>query len=41
MSELLCLEPVGGIAGDMFLALCLDLGMPREELEAQLALLPL
>ncbi len=41
MSELLCIEPVGGIAGDMFLALCFDLGMPRAELEAQLALLPL
>ncbi|MFN7134290.1 MAG: nickel pincer cofactor biosynthesis protein LarC [Myxococcales bacterium] len=41
MSGVLCLEPVGGIAGDMFLALCLDLGVPQGALEAQLALLPL
>jgi hypothetical protein len=41
MGELLCLEPVGGIAGDMFLALALDLGVPREALERGLAALPL
>ena len=36
MAELLCLEPVGGIAGDMFLALALDLGVPLPELTAAL-----
>lgn len=37
MSErVLWLEPVGGIAGDMFLAAALDLGISRAELEAQL-----
>jgi uncharacterized protein (TIGR00299 family) protein len=30
------LEPVGGIAGDMFLAAALDLGVSQSELEAQL-----
>jgi uncharacterized protein (TIGR00299 family) protein len=39
MADVLCLEPVGGIAGDMFLALALDLGVPREELEKGLAAL--
>ena len=32
MSRLLYLEPIGGIAGDMFLAAALDLGVQREEL---------
>lgn len=37
MSErLLYLEPVGGIAGDMFLAAALELGVPRDELERAL-----
>jgi uncharacterized protein (TIGR00299 family) protein len=36
MSRILYLEPVGGIAGDMFLAACLDLGMPLKDLEAPL-----
>lgn len=37
MSErVLWLEPVGGIAGDMFLAAALDLGVSQGELEAQL-----
>jgi pyridinium-3,5-bisthiocarboxylic acid mononucleotide nickel chelatase len=39
--ELLFLEPVGGVAGDMFLAAALDLGLPRAELEAALATLGL
>ena len=29
----LCLEPIGGIAGDMFLALAVDLGVPLQALE--------
>lgn len=33
---LLLLEPTGGIAGDMFLAAALDLGVPRDELVRQL-----
>lgn len=37
MSTLLYLEPVGGIAGDMFLAAALDLGVPQAELERALA----
>ncbi|HEX7489307.1 MAG TPA: nickel insertion protein, partial [Anaeromyxobacteraceae bacterium] len=41
MPELLFLEPVGGVAGDMFLAAALDLGVPRAELEAALATLGL
>ena len=39
MPELLFLEPVGGVAGDMFLAAALDLGLPQAELEAGLATL--
>lgn len=34
--RILWLEPVGGIAGDMFLAAALDLGVPQKELEAAL-----
>lgn len=34
--KVLYLEPVGGIAGDMFLAAALDLGVSREELEETL-----
>lgn len=34
--RVLWLEPVGGIAGDMFLAAALDLGVSQRELEAQL-----
>jgi len=41
MASLLVLEPIGGIAGDMFLAAALDLGVPRGELERLLATLPL
>lgn len=37
----LYLEPIGGIAGDMFLAACLDLGVNQDELERQLASLKL
>src|SRR4051812_6426187 len=36
MSRVLYLEPIGGIAGDMFLAACLDLGVPLSDLEAPL-----
>ena len=36
MSSLLLLEPIGGIAGDMFLAAALDLGVDRGALEAAL-----
>jgi len=36
MGALLVLEPVGGIAGDMFLAAALDLGVERARLEAAL-----
>jgi uncharacterized protein (TIGR00299 family) protein len=38
---LLLLEPIGGVAGDMFLAAALDLGVDRGELGAQLATLGL
>jgi pyridinium-3,5-bisthiocarboxylic acid mononucleotide nickel chelatase len=41
MSALLVLEPVGGIAGDMFLAAALDLGVDRAALEGALATLGL
>ena len=37
MPQLLLVEPVGGAAGDMFLAAALDLGVPRADLEAALA----
>jgi uncharacterized protein (TIGR00299 family) protein len=40
MNEVLLLEPVGGIAGDMFLAAALDLGVDRAALEAALLTLP-
>ena len=36
MSDVLYLEPVGGIAGDMFLAAMLDLGVDRDALESGL-----
>src|SRR5512142_3167113 len=36
MASLLVLEPVGGIAGDMFLAAALDVGVDRAALEAAL-----
>lgn len=39
MAQLLYVEPVGGAAGDMFLAAALDLGVPRGALEAALATL--
>jgi pyridinium-3,5-bisthiocarboxylic acid mononucleotide nickel chelatase len=38
-SPLLILEPIGGLAGDMFLAAALDLGVDRAALEAALATL--
>jgi uncharacterized protein (TIGR00299 family) protein len=41
MADLLLLEPIGGLAGDMFLAAALDLGVDRDELTAQLATLKL
>ncbi len=41
MAKVLLLEPIGGIAGDMFLAAALDLGVPRAELERLLGTLPL
>ena len=37
MGQLLVLEPVGGIAGDMFLAAALDLGLPLDALERALS----
>ncbi|MDP2269764.1 MAG: nickel pincer cofactor biosynthesis protein LarC [Archangium sp.] len=37
--RVLWLEPVGGIAGDMFLAAALDAGVSQSELEAQLSTL--
>ncbi len=36
MAKLLLLEPIGGIAGDMFLAAALDLGVPLADLEKAL-----
>ena len=38
---ILLLEPTGGVAGDMFLAAALDLGVPRDELLRHLATLKL
>ncbi len=40
MADLLWVEPVGGIAGDMFLAAALDAGVPLDELRRALATLP-
>jgi uncharacterized protein (TIGR00299 family) protein len=40
-TPLLLLEPIGGIAGDMFLAAALDAGVDRSALEARLATLGL
>jgi len=40
-ADLLLLEPIGGLAGDMFLAAALDLGVDRAALEEQLASLGL
>lgn len=37
MKKVLFLEPVGGIAGDMFLAACLDLGVKADDLAALLS----
>ncbi|MBS1110992.1 MAG: hypothetical protein H6Q88_2984, partial [Anaeromyxobacteraceae bacterium] len=37
MAKILLLEPVGGIAGDMFVAAALDLGVPRVAVDAALA----
>lgn len=39
--RVLYLEPLGGIAGDMFLAAAIDLGVSPEELQRALASLPL
>ncbi|HET9593988.1 MAG TPA: nickel pincer cofactor biosynthesis protein LarC [Anaeromyxobacteraceae bacterium] len=39
MAEVLWLEGVGGVAGDMFLAAALDLGLPRRALEDALGTL--
>ncbi|MBI5068849.1 MAG: nickel pincer cofactor biosynthesis protein LarC [Deltaproteobacteria bacterium] len=39
MADLLWLEPVGGAAGDMFLAAALHLGVPRDELTRHLGAL--
>lgn len=41
MGKLLLIEPIGGIAGDMFLAAALDLGVARTELERILGTLHL
>jgi uncharacterized protein (TIGR00299 family) protein len=41
MAKLLLLEPVGGIAGDMFLGAALDLGLDRAALDGALATLRL
>jgi len=40
-APLLLLEPIGGLAGDMFMAAALDAGVDRAALEAQLATLGL
>ncbi len=40
-APLLLLEPIGGLAGDMFMAAALDAGLPQAALEAQLATLGL
>ncbi len=40
MAELLCLDPIGGIAGNMFLGMAVDLGVPLADLEKGLAALP-
>ncbi len=37
MPKILVLDPVGGVAGDMFLAAALDLGVPRADPERALA----
>lgn len=37
MTNILFLDPIGGIAGDMFMAACLDLGVPVEHLREELA----
>ncbi len=36
MKKILYLEPVGGVAGDMFLAAAIDLGVPEADLRAGL-----
>ncbi len=41
MPDLLLLEPIGGLSGDMFLAAALDLGVNRDDLTATLATLGL
>ncbi len=41
MAPILVLEPIGGIAGDMFLAAAIDLGVPVAELEGALGTLGL
>ena len=41
MGKILLLEPVGGIAGDMFVAAALDMGVPRADLDAALGTLRL
>ncbi len=41
MAKVLLLEPVGGIAGDMFVAAALDMGVPRAALDQALATLRL
>lgn len=37
MTNVLYLDPIGGIAGDMFMAACLDLGVDQAQLERELA----
>ena len=41
MGKILLLEPVGGIAGDMFVAAALDMGVPRADLDGALGRLRL